>query len=157
MPKLLKLFIFLTAGGLVAFFVGRWLVERASPLPSNLGTVDGRLAPCPNSPNCVSTLATDEQHGIAPIPYTEETTVAHNAILVSLQANPRFTVITNTPTYIHAEARSDLWKFIDDVELYFDEADGLIHFRSAARLGYGDAGVNRQRMEEIRTAFQAGP
>ncbi|MAT95807.1 MAG: hypothetical protein CL608_01470 [Anaerolineaceae bacterium] len=124
-------------------------------MPDNLGVENGRLAPCPSSPNCVSTQATDEEHGIAPIAYAGETSAAHATILAILQADPQFTIITNTPTYIHAEARSSLWKFIDDVEFFFDEADSLIHFRSAARLGYGDAGVNRQRMEEIRRAFQA--
>lgn len=154
MPKLLKIFILLTVGGLVAFFVLRWLVERASPLPNNLGVENGRLAPCPDSPNCVSTQATDEGHSIAPIAYDGETAVAQATILAILQADPHFSIITNTPTYIHAEARSELWKFIDDVEFFFDEADGLIHFRSASRLGYGDGGINRRRMEEIRTEFQ---
>jgi uncharacterized protein (DUF1499 family) len=153
MSKLLKFFIFLTIGGLVAFFIARWLVERASPLPENLGVVNGRLTPCPDSPNCVSTQATDEQHSIAPIAYSGETDVAQAALLAILDS--QFTVISNTPTYLHAEARTAVWQFTDDVEFYFDETDSLIHFRSASRLGYGDAGANRQRMEAIHTAFQA--
>jgi uncharacterized protein (DUF1499 family) len=123
----------------------------------NLGVENGRLAPCPDSPNCVSTQATDEEHGIAPIAYSGEMDAANATILAILQADPQFTIITNTPTYIHAEARTAVWQFIDDVEFSFDEAEGLIHFRSASRLGYGDAGVNRQRMEAIRTEFQTTP
>lgn len=157
MPKLLKIFIFLTIGGVVAFFVLRWLVERTSPLPDNLGVANGRLASCPNSPNCVSTQATDEGHRIAPIPYEGGTPAAHDRIIAILETNPGFTLITDTPTYIHAEARTTLWQFIDDVEFYFDDAAGLIHFRSASRLGYGDGGVNRRRMAEIRSAFLAEP
>jgi uncharacterized protein (DUF1499 family) len=45
---------------------------------------------------------------------------------------------------------SMILRFIDDVEFYFDEATGFIEFRSASRLGYGDAGANRQRMETFR-------
>ena len=157
MPKLLKFFIFLTIGGLVAFFVARWLVQRASPLPANLGVANGHLAPCPNSPNCVSTQATDEQHSIAPIGFEGETAVARDKLLSILQADSQFTLISNTPAYLHAEAQTAVWHFIDDVEFFFDEADSLIHSRSASRLGYGDAGANRQRMEAIRTAFQAAP
>lgn len=155
MSKLLKIFALLFVGAIAAFFPLRWLVERASPMPENLGVADGRLAPCPESPNCVSTQATNDRHGIEPIAYERETAVAHAKLLAILEADPQFTIITNTPTYIHAEARSDLWRFIDDVEFRFDETERFIHFRSASRLGYGDAGVNRQRMEKIRAEFQA--
>jgi uncharacterized protein (DUF1499 family) len=154
MSKLLKFFFFLAVSGVAGFFIARWLVDQASPLPANLGVENGRLTPCPNSPNCVSTQATDEQHSIAPLPYEGETAVAHATILTILQANPSFSLITNTPTYIYAEAQTAFWKFTDDVEFYFDETEGLIQFRSASRLGYGDAGLNRQRMEEIQAAFQ---
>lgn len=157
MPKLLRALILLTLGGVAAFFVLRWLVERASPLPDNLGVENGRLAACPNSPNCVSTQATDDEHSIAPMEYTMDTAAAHATILAILQDDPHFTIITNEPTYIHAEARTNLWQFIDDVEFFFDEADSLIHFRSASRLGYGDGGTNRQRIEKIRTKFQTEP
>ena len=153
MPKLLKLFIVLIIGSIAAFFPLRWLVERASPMPDNLGVENGRLQPCPDSPNCVSSQATDEQHGMEPIAYAGDTATAQEKILAILEADDSYTLISQTPTYIHAEARSNLWRFIDDVEFFFDEADSLIQFRSASRLGYGDGGVNRTRMEAIRSAF----
>ncbi|MBK8988515.1 MAG: DUF1499 domain-containing protein [Chloroflexi bacterium] len=155
MSKLIKLLVLFAIIGLATFLVlRRWLVEQASPLPDNLGVVDGRLAPCPDSPNCVSTFATDTEHGIAPLAYDGNTAVAQAAILAILQAQPSYTLINNDPAYIHATARSAFWGFIDDVEFYFDEAAGLIHFRSASRLGYGDGGVNRRRMEEIRKLYE---
>ena len=157
MSKLLKLFLFIILGGIIAFFPLRWLVANASPMPDNLGVSNGRLQPCPSSPNCVSTQASDAQHSIEPITYDGETAVAHQAILAILQADPNMTLISQTPTYLHAEARSNLWRFIDDVEFHFDEAESVIQFRSASRLGYGDGNVNRQRMEAIRDAFNATP
>lgn len=157
MSKAAKIFILFMVGAVVSFFPLRRLVESASPIPDNLGVTNGRLAPCPNSPNCVSTQATDDLHGIAPISYEGTTQAAHQKIVAILQANSDVTLISETPTYIHAEARSALWRFIDDVEFYFDEAENVIHFRSASRLGYGDGGVNRQRMEAIREAFAAAP
>jgi uncharacterized protein (DUF1499 family) len=39
---------------------------------------------------------------------------------------------------------------VDDVEFRFDEATHTIHFRSAARSGHYDFGVNRKRMEDLR-------
>lgn len=155
MPKLLKFALFLIIGGLAAFVLLRWLIARASPMPDNLGVSNGRLTPCPDSPNCVATQATDALHAIEPIAYDGDTAVAHATLLAILQADPSYTIITNTPTYIQAEARTAVWHFVDDVEFYFDEPAGLIHFRSASRLGYGDAGANRQRMEKVRAAFEA--
>jgi len=42
------------------------------------------------------------------------------------------------------------------VAFYFDEENGLIQMKSASRLGYGDGGVNRKRMEEIAAQFSNG-
>jgi uncharacterized protein (DUF1499 family) len=67
----------------------------------------------------------------------------------------RSKIITDDPTYVHAEFRSKRMRYVDDVELYFDQDAPVIHFRSSARLPYYDWGVNRKRMEEIRTAFEA--
>ena len=47
-------------------------------------------------------------------------------------------------------------RFVDDVELYYDEKAGLIHVRSASRLGRRDFGVNRKRVEALRSHIQ-GP
>ena len=43
--------------------------------------------------------------------------------------------------------------FVDDVEFALDEAASAIHLRSASRLGIRDLGVNRARIETIRTQF----
>ena len=83
-----------------------------------------------------------------------ETAVSQQALIAIIQAMPGSTLITNGPGYIHAEFRSPAWGFVDDVEFYFDEEAGLIHFRSASRLGYGDMGANRNRMEEIQADYE---
>lgn len=137
------------------FFVLRWLIQQVSATPGNLGVDNGRLSPCPESPNCVSSFADDEVHGMAPIPYEGDTATARDRILTLLQDLPRVQIITTEPNYIHAEFRSNIWRFIDDVEFYFPADERVIHFRSASRLGYGDGGVNRARMEMIRGRFLA--
>ena len=156
MMKILKWFVLVLVLGVVVFFVLRWLVVRASPMPDNLGVTDSRLAACPESPNCVSSYETDAEHGMAGMVYEGETAVSQANILAIIQAMPGNTLITNEPGYIHAEFRSPAWRFVDDVEFYFDEEAGLIQFRSASRLGYGDGGVNRRRMEAIQSAFEEG-
>lgn len=116
-----------------------------------------RMAPCPDSPNCVSSLAapTDSVHFSEPLTYTGDMAAAKTRLLAVLSARPRTTLVEDDGAYLRAEARSLIFRFVDDVEFQFDEANQTIHFRSAARLGYGDMGVNRKRMEEIRAAFAA--
>ena len=58
----------------------------------------------------------------------------------------------NTDEFLHIEFTSKIFRFVDDVEFYFDEP-GVIHFRSASRIGHSDMGVNRDRMEEIERLF----
>jgi uncharacterized protein (DUF1499 family) len=65
----------------------------------------------------------------------------------------RSKIITDKENYIHVEFRTALFKFVDDVEFLFDESEKDIHFRSRARLGYSDMGVNRKRMDIIRDKF----
>lgn len=144
-------FLFILA--IAGFFVLRWLVQRVSPMPQNLGVVDGRFAPCPDSPNCVNTFASSDEHQISPIPMTTSLAAAKVKMYNVLVDMPRVTIIINGPDYIHAEFRSALWGFVDDVQIYFDDEAQLIHYKSAARLGYGDGGMNRKRMEAIRAAF----
>jgi len=41
------------------------------------------------------------------------------------------------------------------VEFWFDPAANVIQVRSASRVGRGDMGVNRKRIEAIRAALEA--
>ena len=117
--------------------------------PANIGVTEGLLAPCPSTPNCVSTQAGDEQHKINPIPYSGAMTEARDRMTGIVKSMKRTRVVTSADNYIHAEFTSALWRFVDDVEFYFDDENKLIHFRSASRLGKSDLGVNRKRMNEI--------
>jgi uncharacterized protein (DUF1499 family) len=83
------------------------------------------------------------------IPYTSDASFAMTQILRAVSSMPRATVVKQEDTYLHAEFRSRIMGFVDDAEFYLDDANKLIHFRSAARLGRGDMGVNRQRMTEL--------
>ncbi|HET7672719.1 MAG TPA: DUF1499 domain-containing protein [Burkholderiales bacterium] len=114
--------------------------------PANLGVRDGRLAPCRRTPNCVSSQAdpADREHYIAPIPF--KGTMADLRRLV--ESMERVTVIEARDDYLYAEYRSRLLRYVDDVELYLDK--GVVHVRSASRLGRRDFGVNRKRIEQLR-------
>jgi apolipoprotein D and lipocalin family protein len=111
------------------------------------------LPPCPDSPNCVSSLAETKKHFIAPIPYNGETAVARYELLGILHSFKRARLATIEENYIHAEFVSSIFRFVDDVEFYFDTDKKLIQMRSASRIGYSDLGVNRRRIEAIRKQF----
>lgn len=110
-----------------------------------------RSLTCPASPNCVSTQAQDEGHAIAPFRYRKSRVEAKEALKVALTGLSRTKLVEEDETYLHYEFTSLLLRFVDDVEFLFDDEAKTIHFRSASRTGYGDLGVNRKRMEEIRS------
>ena len=117
--------------------------------PDDLGIVQGQLAPCPDSPNCVSTQAPKEdgRHYIAPVPFEGTPSSVMNRIVQEITRQPRSRIVKRDGTYLRAEFRSRIFRFVDDVEFYLDAEKNLVHFRSAARKGYGDFGANRDRME----------
>ena len=113
----------------------------------------GPLNACPKSPNCVSSGAGDTLHAIAPLTYSDSREEAFARLKKVLSAMKRTTIVAEKEDYLHAEARSLIFRFVDDVEFYFPVAEKVIHVRSASRVGYSDMGVNRKRVEEIREKF----
>ena len=114
-----------------------------------------RLDPCPSSPNCVSTQAQDAGHAIAPIRYRKPRVEVKEALKEFIRSLPRTKLVVEDESYLHYEFTSLLLRFVDDVEFLFDDETKTIHFRSASRTGYGDLGVNRKRMEQVRALVDA--
>ena len=155
MPSITKRTVYLIASLVVLSPVIALVVLKAlATKPKNLGANNGRLAPCPNSPNCVSTQNADSQHSIEAIVFDGPPEDAMRKLKAVLAVIPRMEIITETESYIHAEATSLIFRFRDDVEFFIDQQSNLIHFRSASRVGKSDLGANRKRMEEIRKAFK---
>jgi uncharacterized protein (DUF1499 family) len=113
--------------------------------PTNLGVKNGKLAPCPGSPNCVNSQSQDPKSKIEPLP-----TVAIADLRKVLESMERTTIVEQTENYLYAEFKSKLMGYVDDVEFYLDPNEKVMHVRSASRLGQSDLGVNRKRVEEIR-------
>jgi uncharacterized protein (DUF1499 family) len=129
----------------------------AGKRPTNLGVTDGRLAPPKKSPNCVSSQAdpSDAEHYIAPLKFSGSPDEAIAALRKIVEGAERTLVLKHEGAYLYAEYQSKLMGFVDDVEFYASAKDGVIHVRSASRLGRRDFGVNRQRIESIRARFTA--
>jgi uncharacterized protein (DUF1499 family) len=123
----------------------------AGEVPSHVGR--GTLAPCPPTPNCVSSLAAGEQ-AVAPFRYAGDPAQAMQRLATAAATLPGARVASARPDYLHVEAASRVMGFVDDLEAV-PAADGVIHVRSASRLGRSDFGVNRARVEALREAFAA--
>lgn len=121
--------------------------------PANLGVKNGRLAPCPSSPNCVCSQGADPAHSIAPLRYKTSLAAAMADLKQLLARQKRVTIITASDDYLYAEFRSHWFRFVDDVE-FLIETNGVIQVRSASRVGHSDLGVNRKRIENLRAQFE---
>lgn len=124
----------------------------AGKRPDNLGVKDGRLASCGRRINCVSSQAEagDAQRYVAPLPLKGSAAQAIAAVRRAVESMPRARVVSAQGNYLHAEFRSKLMGFVDDVEFTFDAKAGVLHVRSASRLGRRDFNVNRERVEALR-------
>ena len=103
---------------------------------------------CGTKPNCVCSVCQKPPQAIEPFRGLQQ--IDLGKLQDVLQSMPRVKVVTQDEDYLHAEFRSRILRFVDDVEFLFDRANGVIHVRSASRIGRSDLGVNRKRVEGIR-------
>lgn len=122
--------------------------------PVDIGVRDGRLTDCPDSPNCVSSQAIDPERRVAPLDYAGDAATAWRRARDAVTGLPRTRIVAAETDYLHAEARSRWLGFVDDLELLHEPSSSTIQVRSASRTGYYDFGVNRDRVERLRTLFQ---
>jgi uncharacterized protein (DUF1499 family) len=145
----------LALAGLAAAFLGAALGLFSGARPSDLGFAQGRFAPGDWRPNWVaSTIAReDAQHYVAPIAIAGNPVQAWSRLEALVAAMPRATIVNRTPGYLHVEFASRAMGFVDDTQFALDAPGGVIHVKSAARLGVRDFSVNRDRVEGIRAAL----
>ncbi|UOQ43590.1 DUF1499 domain-containing protein [Halobacillus salinarum] len=117
------------------------------------GVKDGRLAACPDSPNCVSTLAQNPEKRMDPLPFYKDTYTTKELLKSILHSMDRASIEMETSNYLHCLFTTRIFRLKDDVEFLIDEKNKLVHFRSASRKAYSDQGVNRKRMTEIAAIY----
>lgn len=127
------------------FFLG-----KRSASGQAIGLVDGKLAMCPDTPNCVcSEYANETGHYIEPIE-TAEARITEMDLVQGFVKSMGGTIQSHSDNYLSATFSSSLFSFVDDVEVRIDAELKVIHFRSASRVGRGDLGVNRKRIEQLK-------
>jgi uncharacterized protein (DUF1499 family) len=154
MNKLEKLLIIIASISLlviIAFFILGYMSHSGEAH----GLVEGRLQPCPDKPNCVSSeFVSDAEHYIEPLVYSageaERVMTRLKAIIVDMGGS----IQAEETDYLAATFTSSVFRFVDDLELRIDADQQTIHLRSASRVGHGDGGANRKRVELLKKSFQ---
>jgi len=127
------------------------------PLETNTVKSLKPIRPCPQTPNCVSSVDTDRRHFVRPLQFEGSAADARHRLLRILEGRARVRVIAVEDDFIQTEFVSYLFRFVDDVEFYLDDRSKVIHLRSASRIGFSDLGANRRRVEKIRKQFEDDP
>ena len=117
------------------------------------GLLNGKLRPCPGTPNCVVSENSGKDSYIEPLTFSGEPGAAWEHAKEALTGLGG-RIEKDTGDYLWATFRSRVWRFVDDTELRLDAAGKVIHVRSASRVGKGDLGVNRKRVERLRDLFK---
>ena len=165
MMSLLKIFFVIIVALAIALLVAGQMDMLRGAAPTDLGLKNGRLKPPANSPNSVSSQASLHANhpfrayaDIAPLAYTGDGAAAFARAVAIVKAMPGTTVVDEKPGsgYLYARCQTRWLKFTDDLELALDKSARVIHVRSASRIGRGDLGVNRARVEAIRAAMAGG-
>ena len=88
------------------------MVGCASNRHSQMGLSGGRLAACPDSPNCVSSQSADPRHAIDPLRYEGTAQKARERLVKAISGMKRARIVTAEERYIHAEFTSALFRFV---------------------------------------------
>lgn len=110
------------------------------------------LPPCPDTPNCVSSLSENPKRRVDPFPMTDSAAESLSLLEEIVLSMPRTRITLISDGKMQAEFLSRLG-FVDDVMFVPSEDEGVIHVRSASRTGSWDLGVNRRRVERIRGKY----
>jgi uncharacterized protein (DUF1499 family) len=151
MGRILGTFIGL---GFVVFGMMFFKGLQSRGMQMKLGLTNNAFVACSEKPNCVSTMASeeDEQHYIRPVEVKGAVYTVKNMIKV-VAAKNELKLEKEGPNYLHYTYKSKLVGFVDDVE--FAILNKKVHVRSASRVGYSDLGANRRRvapiLEEVQT------
>ncbi|KPK36424.1 MAG: hypothetical protein AMK70_02310 [Nitrospira bacterium SG8_35_1] len=150
--KVTIIILSLLVGSTIAllFILGKYSQKGQSP-----GLVNGSLSRCPDKPNCVcSEYMDDANHYIAPVTIPKNIEIHDMPRLVATIKDMGGIFQHGKDNYIAATFSSSIFGFVDDLEIRIDTNQRVMHFRSASRVGYGDGGVNRKRVELFKKLYR---
>jgi uncharacterized protein (DUF1499 family) len=118
------------------------LFHFVGPTPTDLGIDQGQLSSCESPAHCAQ-RSWERNDPIASL----------NELAKVIQQTPRSEIVEQQTNYLHATASSQIFGFVDDLELYADTERSVLQARSVSRLGESDLGVNEQRLGSLEAAL----
>ena len=118
------------------------LFHFVGPTPTDLGIDQGQLSSCESPAHCAQ-RSWERNDPIASL----------NELAKVIQQTPRSEIVEQRTNYLHATASSQIFGFVDDLELYADTERSVLQARSVSRLGESDLGVNEQRLGSLEAAL----
>lgn len=109
------------------------------------------LPDCGVLPNCVNSQLTGESKAVPPL---QATALQWQQLKKWIASQQDWTITTDTGDFVQAVVKTPMMRFRDDVQMLFVEDAGVIHMRSSSRLGIGDMGTNRRRVEMLRSQLE---
>jgi len=137
----------------IVFGVGSLFLKNQKP-QIELGVINKKLSEIPNKPNAVSTETMQPDKLIKPLSLKQTLDESKEAMRKALDSYGKIEIKKDESNYIYAVATTNTMKFHDDIEIYFDEENNRVQYRSASRAGYSDMGLNRERYNKIAAAYQ---
>jgi uncharacterized protein (DUF1499 family) len=152
--KILKILVITFASLALLPIAALFILGYMSQSGEANGLVDGRLTRCPDSPNCIcSEFVPDAVHYIEPIVISAGDAAQSMIRLKNIIREMGGSIQAEKADYLAATFTSSIFRFVDDLEIRIDTGQRMIHLRSASRIGYGDGGVNRKRIEHLKNQF----
>jgi uncharacterized protein (DUF1499 family) len=151
----MKIVLIIIAILILGVFVGLFVLGLISQSGEATGMVEAKLARCPDRPNCIcSEFETDVTHYVDPVKFsiTVDSEVLSRLKKIVEEMGGR--IQAENDNYLAVSFTSSFFRFVDDLEIRIDADQKMIHLRSAARVGYSDRGVNKKRVEQLKSLYQ---
>lgn len=133
--------------------LGIFMICCMSVLSPFSGVKDGELHGCPPSPNCISSQSWKYNyiHMVEPLIYTGERSLAFQKLkdFIDQSENIHIDEIREQE-YIRLTYFTKVFRFPDQVELYFPKDKSYIQIRSHSWIGFWDVFANRIRKEKLQ-------
>lgn len=135
------------------FFVYRLysLGKKSQRMSPAIGFEAGKLNPCGNKPNCVSSVNDKgDSHFIDAIELKESAVETFARIKQFMENELGSNLQSNNDQYMHFTYKSALFGFVDDIEFLWSAEENRVQVRSSSRVGHSDMGKNRERLEKLK-------
>ena len=150
----MKLLIIILTSLILLAMVALFILSLISQYGQASGLVEAKLTRCPDTPNCLcSEYKADVDHYVEPLVISEQKATEVLSRLKTVILRMGGSINVEKPDYLAATFTSSTFRFVDDLEIRIDPHKNQVQLRSASRVGRGDGGANRKRIERLKSIF----